>query len=573
MATKKLVIEKSEGVGEVVDRVLGEPDVMLIVVIPKGSPLGKSMRNFHLLRREAESAGKTLVVESVDENILAFARDAGMEASHPLWKSQGSLSDIVAVTAEIEDDESEKMAVSNSRARGKQVPISKGKSVKLTISNREAESEDDDEAEIPVEEEEIEEETEAKESFFGGERFFKDRKVSRPEKEEEDDRSEEASDGSARKWIWGSVAVLVVAVGVCYGLAAFFGRVTIAINFQKTPWAYQNNFIADKSVSTINAVSNTIPAQLFTIPKNTTQLFSASGQQNVSLKAQGTVTIYNAYSSSPQSLVATTRFMTPDGKIFRLVNGVVVPGAAVTNGQIVPSSISAAIVADQAGPDYNVSPVAKLTIPGFKGSPKYNAFYGSIASSTSGGFVGEKAVPTADDITAAKQKVTDLLTSELQGGLSGSYTNNFKILDGATNVAIGRLTVNTTTDDNGKFSVFGEATLTAVGFDESKFKDFLLSIAQTTEASSTWKDLTLTYSNIKPDFTKGTLSFALTAQGSLEPQFSVNDFQSSIAGKSISDAKSAISGIGGLQNGTISVWPSWLWRIPTNTKKINVTTD
>jgi hypothetical protein len=133
--------------------------------------------------------------------------------------------------------------------------------------------------------------------------------------------------------------------------------------------------------------------------------------------------------------------------------------------------------------------------------------------------------------------------------------------------------VNTTTDDSGKFSVFGEATLTAVGFDESKFKDFLLSTAQSTEASSTWKDLTLTYSNIKPDFTKGTLSFALTAQGSLEPQFSVNDFQSGIAGKSIGDAKSAISSIGGLQNGTISVWPSWLWRIPTNIKKINVTTD
>jgi hypothetical protein len=349
--------------------------------------------------------------------------------------------------------------------------------------------------------------------------------------------------------------------------------VTIAINFVKTPWAYQNNFVADKSVSTINTAQNIIPAQLFTISKNTTQLFAATGQQNVSLKAQGTITIYNAYSSSPQALVATTRFVTPAGKIFRLVSSVVVPGAAVTNGKIVPSSITAAVVADQPGPDYNISSTPKLTIPGFQGTPKFDAFYGSIASSTSGGFVGQKAVPTADDITAAKQKVTDLLTSELQGGLSGSYTNNFKILDGATNIAMGRLTVNTTTDNNGNFSVFGEATLTAIGFDESKFKDSLLTMAQSTEASSTWSDLTLNYGSIKPDFTKGTVSFSLTVQGSLEPQFSATDFRANIAGKSINSAKTAIAGISELQNGTISVWPEWLWSIPTNVGKINITTN
>ena len=65
----------------------------------------------------------------------------------------------------------------------------------------------------------------------------------------------------------------------------------------------------------------------------------------MSQKAQGTLTIYNAYSSAPQTLVATTRFVTPDGKIFRLTNEVTVPGAKITNGQIVPSSINAPIAA------------------------------------------------------------------------------------------------------------------------------------------------------------------------------------------------------------------------------------
>src|SRR5208337_1616852 len=109
-------------------------------------------------------------------------------------------------------------------------------------------------------------------------------------------------------------------------------------------------FTADKAASQINAAQNIIPAQVFLVPKNFTESFPASGEQNVSLKAQGTITIYNAYSSSQQTLVAATRFVTPAGKIFRLVNSVVVPGAAVTNGQIVPSSIAVPVVADQVGP-------------------------------------------------------------------------------------------------------------------------------------------------------------------------------------------------------------------------------
>jgi hypothetical protein len=416
-------------------------------------------------------------------------------------------------------------------------------------------------------------------SFFREEdRFFKKREI--PEMSgadyEEDLLQRPARTG---KWILWTVAALIALAAVLYGITAVFGSAKISITFKKTPWGYNKNFTAQEAVSKVNAAQNVIPAQVFSVPKNITQLFPASSEQNVSLKAQGIVTIYNAYSSSPQSLVATTRFLTPAGKIFRLVSAVVVPGAKITNGKIVPSSINAAIVADQPGEDYNVSSTPKLVIPGFKGSPKYDAFYGSIASSTSGGFIGQRAVATASDIAAAKQKVTDILTSALQGSLAGSYTSNFKILDGATNIQITRIAVNTSTDANGNFSVFGEGTLSAIGFDESSNSPttsltyLLLSLAQSTEANSTFSDLALHYASVTPDFANGKLNFSLNAQGSLEPVFSMDDFRGSIAGKRINDAKNVISSLPELQEGTISVWPAWLWQIPSNTNKIQVMVD
>lgn len=571
MATKKIIIEKEDGVGEVVDRMLGEPDSALILVVPRGSTLGKSARNFILIAREAADAGKEIFVESVDENILAFAKNAGMAVNHPLLRGRSmmgtaGISDIVPISRDHEEEEEEQPPSRRRAAAGRRSTTAARKiSVQTVDENDNKENENLSES---VQQEEN--------SFFKEEdRFFKKRRVPTAEEMEGEETDEEEYHHRGKTWrriIWTGV-VLMVIIAALYGVTAAFGSAKINITFKKTPWSYNGTFTADKAVSAINAAQGVIPAQVFSVPKNITQLFPASGQQNVSLKAQGTITIYNAYSSSPQTLVAATRFVTPDGKIFRLVSEVVVPGAAITNGAIVPSSINAPIVADQPGPAYNVSSTPKLAIPGFQGTSKYNAFYGAITSPTTGGFIGEKAVPTAGDITAAKQKITGILTSELQDSLTGSYTNNFKILDGASNIQVTKLTVNTSTDANGNFSVFGQGTLSAIGFDETAFKSFLLSLAQSIEASSTWSDLALSYATPTPDFANGKLNFSVNVQGSLEPIFSADDLRAKMAGQKIGDAKISISALPQLQEGTISVWPAWLWQIPANPKRIQITVD
>lgn len=552
---KKLAVKKDEGLAEVIDRVLDEPSKEVLVVVPKGSALGKSPRNFNILKNEAELGGKKIFVESSDEEMVALAKRAGIET-----EPRTGVVDIIPARAHEEDEPKR-----HSR-----------KTVKLSVEASE-EVEPVQPLAGPVEEKIAEETAEEEKTFFAGaDRFFKPRKIEEVARDGDDEEGGRGSRGGKRFAI---IVGIVVAIAVIfYGVTALFGRADITINFKKTPWQYQGAFTADKAASSITAASgaaaNTVlPAQLFTIPKNATQLFPASANQTVSIKAQGTLTIYNAYSSAAQQLVATTRFVTPDGKIFRLVATVTVPGAQVTNGQIVPSSINAQVIADKPGPDYNVGAIAKLTVPGFQGTPKYDGFYGALAAGTTGGFTGQKAVPTAADITAAKAKMTTVLQSGLQAGLANTYPSNFKILDGATNVAITKLTVNTSTDANGNFSVFGEATLQAIGFDEGAFKQYLLTLAQATEPSSTFTSLTLNYSNVKPDFKNGKVSFSLAGQGELEPAFSADAFKASIQGGSVSDARTMIAALPQLQDGSISVWPAWVWNIPGDANKIAISVN
>jgi hypothetical protein len=567
---KKIIVDKNEGIAEVIDRILNGPDEEVSVVIPKGSALGRSVSNFHLLKREADSAGRFIVIESVDDTILAFAKESGIESSHPLWKGvrgAGGFSDIVArrdedaalpMRGDLDGRENEdEVSQRHTKKTAPTIAVKRGKKTEPVVEEKEEE---------PSEESQGEAESIQPEQASSRSRFFD----AVPDLDEEDNEPRRFP----KKTVLAIVAIMVIGVVCAYVVSVFFDHADITINFKQTPWSYQGNFTASKSAVGIDPTNNIIPAQVFTSTKNITESFPGSSVQQVSQKAQGSITIYNAYSATPQELVATTRFLTPDGKIFRITANVTVPGETNTNGTLLPASITAPIVADQAGPDYNVGPVAKLSIPGFASDPGREAgFYGVITASTTGGFIGQRATPTTADIAAAKASTTAILEGSLQSGFSGTYPNNFEILNGATQVKVTTLTVNTSTDANGNFTVFGVATLQAIGFDQTALENYLLTLAQSQEASSTFKTMSVSYSNVTPNFTAGQVAFALSAQGALEPAFTTADFATSIEGQSISAARSTIAALPNLSDGEISMWPSWLWNIPSDPSKIHVTVN
>ncbi len=153
----------------------------------------------------------------------------------------------------------------------------------------------------------------------------------------------------------------------------------------------------------------------------TTATTGTSGGTNQ--KARGTVVIYNNYSAAPQPLVATTRLETPDGRLFRLVSGVTVPGMTGAAGAKEPGAIEAEVIADQSGTEYNIGSSA-FTIPGFKGGPKYEKFSAKSTKAMTGGGSGgasDIAVVAAVDIDTAerdaKEKAKEAFLNEIRDTL------------------------------------------------------------------------------------------------------------------------------------------------------------
>ena len=122
-------------------------------------------------------------------------------------------------------------------------------------------------------------------------------------------------------------------------------------------------------------------------------------------KAEGIIRIFNDYSTASQSLVAGTRFVSDEGKLFRLVEKVVVPGQSTEKGKLIPGSVDVLVRADTAGSDYNIG-VSTFSIPGFAGTPRYTAFYAKSFLAMAGGFKGESLAVSSEDLENAKKSLT-----------------------------------------------------------------------------------------------------------------------------------------------------------------------
>ena len=137
-------------------------------------------------------------MESVDETILALAKNAGMGVNHPLLRNQGvsGISDIVPI---VREDEPPRNEEERPRGRKKEPSVRKNSRVEEEMDDKDRDEEDIDRGEIQQEEG----------SFFREEnRFFKKRAVSSDDEKFDHAEEELPATGSRAKWITWTVAAL-----------------------------------------------------------------------------------------------------------------------------------------------------------------------------------------------------------------------------------------------------------------------------------------------------------------------------------------------------------------------------
>ncbi len=342
---------------------------------------------------------------------------------------------------------------------------------------------------------------------------------------------------------------------VCGAIVAmiFLPRVTVALIPTVREESVTMNVTADATQTNTAFDQRRIGLILLKKAIEKTVTVQATGTSTASsYKARGSVTIYNNYSTKSQKLVATTRLLTDDGTLFRLADGVVVPGTQTKDGVTVPGSVVATVIADKPGEASNIGP-SKFSIPGFKGSPRYKAFWAESKMSMVGGSAegGTQTVVTKEDLESAQQKARDEAIAAAKEEIKrDAQAQGKKVLDDAITVEV--LSSESQIVEGVAASSFDytvRAVARALAFGET---DVMIMVEKALkdkigDEKLVPQDIVLTYSPSLADFDKQTLELKVRGTARIVPQIDTGAVQRALVGAKRKDIDQILSDFPGIE--------------------------
>jgi len=369
-------------------------------------------------------------------------------------------------------------------------------------------------------------------------------------------------------FVLGGVSILSL---VLVGLFFFLPKAEVHV----TP--YKISQTSDKEFeSKVDGGDSMIPVRIIEKEKEVSVSVSTTGKSGGSdQKSHGTVTLLNNFSADSQSLVATTRLETSDGKIFRLVSGVVVPGMTGEAG-----TINTEVIADQSGEEYNIDAKTKFTIPGFKGSAKYEKFSALSTKGMTGG--GKSGISDVFVVTKLDQ---DTVLREAFAKAKEDFLNEVrdtidtgeKILDEKIDVSIvtpAQLLsvgmVANTLEYQGTFKI------KAFVFSEKMVKEKIESMSIENIKSISFHPVSsnITYDDSFLDFASGTARIKAHALVTMESSINIEKLRAMISGKDMKSIEAVLGDFPEMKSIRVIFYPEWfVQRIPKIQDRVSLIID
>jgi len=553
---QKIYIGTNEGITSVVDCLVNSLESSLLLIIPPENKNFQNLITLKLLKREARTLGKNIIIISSNPTLRKLASKLGLRVIDYFQ--------IEEVQPEIFYDKStEAGKISDIAAPAKRPHLPPSS---------------------PLEKEA--KEKEGKFKFFERLASKKEEKKEREEEEKEEQpppikipetKSEEQENEKGRKKLAFITSRVFIYVLILVGLGilgfAFFSlpKAKIEVVPKMETVSFDLSISLDKGISEVNLVQKKIPAQLVRIEREAKNSFLSSGKKLKESKARGTITIYNNYSSAPQTLVATTRLISETGKLFRTTSTVNIPGAALTGGKITSSTYDVEVVAAEVGEEYNVGP-STFSIPGFAGTPKYTGFYGKSSQPMTGGFKGEIKFVTADDIKAARSSLEQQLLS-LKGEIAGKIPQNLKLIDGASEIKFEEMSSPKAGDEQEKFDMDLRGAASTLVFNEEDVKKIIeenIATKIVTDKEPLPKTQKIVYSIKSINLDAGKAELSVRAEEGITWKIDTEILRKDLVSKSIPEAKEYLSSLVSIDNAKVTLWPFWIKKFPSTPQKIDI---
>lgn len=333
--------------------------------------------------------------------------------------------------------------------------------------------------------------------------------------------------------------------------------------------SFETKLTIDTNANEIDFSYKIIPAQVFESQKVLYEEFQATGK--TLKKAEGVIRLYNSFSTKSETWLQGTRFVSSEGKLFKSKDKIIVPGAELKDGKIIPRYVDVDVIAAESGEEYNIEP-SHFSIYVFRGTPRYTKFYGESLESMTGG--GDSAQVTEQDLESAEELLVQKAKIACEDDLKNKISDDLIFLGDILETEIlEKFSLTKVGDETEEFSFKVKAKSKTLLFEKKDIENYIKEIvlAQDSKEKSLYQEsLKIDYTPQTIDFDTGKAVISLNVSVEVYTRINLDILKKELIGKSLVGTTIFLEDQPEITKVKVEFWPFWVKNIPKNVEKINV---
>ena len=370
---------------------------------------------------------------------------------------------------------------------------------------------------------------------------------------------------------WPALTILAI---LCLSGASYFlikPKAEISIWPQKSPLTVKTQVVINKIASEDAGV---IMGEIKTQECSSSQEFLATGVKSLSTKASGTIRVYNAYATTPQTLIANTRFVSDNGKLFKTPQKIVIPGAHYEGSKLIPGELDIVVEAGEAGDEYNIGP-STFSLPALAGTSRYTAFYAKSFTSMTGGSKGQTTQVTAQDLTSAEESLAVIAKDNCQKTLQASLSpEDYLVNEEALKAEIIEIIpLAKAGQEVEKFNLNIKVKATALVFKEGDLKNFASAYIAGKVPEGKQLDqnsVAVSYLPQTVDLTRGKIFLSIEVSAEIYSNIDENSIKEASRSQRPDEVKTSLRQFTEISDFQVRLWPFWANKTPFEVEGIAV---
>lgn len=374
-------------------------------------------------------------------------------------------------------------------------------------------------------------------------------------------------------WIF----LMCLIVGIVYWGGNVFEKANINITSKHELINYKDKqFVALK-----NQNDTAINFEIMITTDTRTKKITLTESKEVSTKSEGSVTLYNDFSTAPVKLSAGTFLSDEEGRAYKTNSTITIPGQKTIAGKTVAGQIEVGITSFLPGEAYNGSP-SSFYINSLKDTTRYNKIYGRLKNPLVGGAQGVVYEINNSGNEGLDNIAKSSLKEDLMEKVKAMVPPGYILYPGAS-------TFSYKIGDNESFSktpdveIEIEGTLSVILIKEKSLIDNIIKTSLKDITPEELKEiniynldkLSFSFADQNQTITKDmdTLSFNMTGEVEAIWEPDIEALKSKLLGVHKDEVLPIFRQDKGISSAIIKIFPPWKKYIPNNITKININID